>query len=107
LVVIIGSTNQQSTLKFEDVVSSLLFEEIRGKPMGEHKMDAIMVRGHSKERRNKFIECRSKSARDPLKKVCWKCGKPWNFKKKFRSRSVEKGKGPDDTTYMEGKPSLE
>jgi hypothetical protein len=113
LVVAIGSTNQQSALKFEDVVASLLSEEMRRKSMGEHNMDALMVRGHSKERRNKFTggrsksRGRSKSLGDPLKKVCWKCGKPGNFKKNCRSRSVERGKGIDDTTSMEGKSSLE
>jgi hypothetical protein len=111
LVVEIGSTNQQYALKFEDVVASLLLEEVTRKSMGEHILDALMVRGHSKERRNKFTggrsksRGRSKSLGNPLKKVSWKCGKPGNFKKNCRSGSVERGKGTDDTTSTEGNSS--
>jgi hypothetical protein len=75
LVVAIGSTNQQYVLKFEDVVASLLSKEMRIKSMGENNMDALTIRGCSKERRNKFTggryksRGRSKFIRDPLKKV--------------------------------------
>jgi hypothetical protein len=86
---------------------------MRRKSMGEHSIDALIVRGHSKERRNKFIGGRSKSRGiskslgDPLKKVCWKCGKLGHFKKNCKSRSVERCKGPNDATYTEGNPSSE
>ena len=43
LVVEIGSTNQY-TLKYEDVVSSLLSEEMRWKSMDSHNTDALFVR---------------------------------------------------------------
>src|ERR1700722_112019 len=44
VVVAIGSTTQ-STLKYEDAVSSLLFEEMRRKIMDIHITDALFVRG--------------------------------------------------------------
>ena len=50
LVVAIGS-NTKSTLKFEDIVSSLLLEEMRRKSMENHSTDALSARsGRTKER---------------------------------------------------------
>ena len=49
LVVEIGSTTQ-STLKYEDVVSSLLSEEMRWKSMDSHSTDALFVRGRTQDR---------------------------------------------------------
>jgi hypothetical protein len=49
LVVAIGSTTQ-STLKYEDVVSSLLSEEMRRKIMDGHNTDALFVRGRTQDR---------------------------------------------------------
>jgi hypothetical protein len=49
LVVAIGSTTQ-SALKYEDVVSSLLSEEMRWKSMDSHSTYALFVRGHPKDR---------------------------------------------------------
>jgi hypothetical protein len=44
MVVAIGSTTQ-STLKYEDVVASLLSEEMRQKNMDGHSTDALFVGG--------------------------------------------------------------
>ena len=50
LVVAIGSSTK-SALKFEDIVSSLLSEEMRRKSMESQNVDALSVRsGHPKER---------------------------------------------------------
>ena len=49
LVVAIGSTTQ-STLKYEDVVASLLFEEMRWKSMDCHSTNDLFVRGHTQHR---------------------------------------------------------
>jgi hypothetical protein len=49
LVVAIGSTTQ-STLKYEDVVSSLLSKEMRRKSMDSHSTDALFVRGHTQDK---------------------------------------------------------
>jgi hypothetical protein len=49
LVVEIGS-NTQSTLKYEDVVSSLLSEEMRWKTMDGHSTYVLFVRGHTQDR---------------------------------------------------------
>ena len=49
MVVAIGSTTQ-STLKYEDVVASLLFEEMRRKSMDGHSTDALFVGGRTQER---------------------------------------------------------
>jgi hypothetical protein len=49
LVVAIGSTTQFA-LKYEDVVSSLLSKDMRGKSMDSHSKDALFVRGRPKDR---------------------------------------------------------
>jgi hypothetical protein len=49
LVVSIGSTTK-STLKFEDVVSSLLYKEMRSKSMEGFSKDALFVRDHPQDR---------------------------------------------------------
>jgi hypothetical protein len=49
MVVEIGSTTQ-STLKYEDVVSSLLSEEMRWKIMDGHSTYALFVRDHTQDR---------------------------------------------------------
>jgi hypothetical protein len=49
LVVAIGSTTQ-STLKYEDVVSSLLSEEMRQKSMDSHNTNALFVRYRTQDR---------------------------------------------------------
>jgi hypothetical protein len=60
LVVCIG--NNETTLKFNDVVSSLLSKEMRRKPMDNQRMNALYVRGHSLDRnKNKSSSERSKS----------------------------------------------
>jgi hypothetical protein len=50
LVVAIGSTTQ-STLKFEDVVASLLSEEMRRKSMEGVAKDVLSIRGHPQDRK--------------------------------------------------------
>jgi hypothetical protein len=49
LVVAIGSTTQ-STLKYDDAVSSLLSKEMRQKRKDGHSTDALFVRGHTEDR---------------------------------------------------------
>jgi hypothetical protein len=49
LGVAICSTTQ-STLKYEDVVSSLLSEEMRWKSMDSQSTNALFVRGHTQDR---------------------------------------------------------
>ena len=99
LVIAIGS-GIKSTLKFEDIVASLLLEEMRRKTMENHRTDALSMRlSQTKERGNSIggrskSRGRSKSLGDSLKKLCWKCGMPGHFKKNCKLRSVEKGKGP-------------
>jgi hypothetical protein len=80
LVVAIDSTTQ-STLKYEDVVSSLLSKEMRRKSMDSHSTNALFVRGRTQDRnpskpsgRRSKSTGRSKSPRKSLRK-CWKCGK--------------------------------
>ena len=44
LIVPIGSS-RQATLKFDEIVASLLLEEMRRKAMVSHTMDALSVKG--------------------------------------------------------------
>ena len=75
LVVAIGSS-KKSTLKFEDIVPSLLSEEMRIKSMENHSTDALaLISGRTKERGKStggITKSRgiSKSLGDCLKKLC-------------------------------------
>jgi hypothetical protein len=79
LVVAIGINT--TSLKFDEVVSSLLLEEMRWKNMEGQSTDALFARGRSQERNRSKSSSgrsnskgRSKSLRKFVK-VCWRCGK--------------------------------
>jgi hypothetical protein len=79
LVVAIGSNT--NALKFDEVVSSVLLEEMRWKNMDGQSTYALFSRGHSQERnRSKSSSERSKSkgrfkSSRNFVKVWWICGK--------------------------------
>jgi hypothetical protein len=104
LVVAIGSNT--TSLKFEEVVSYLLSEEMRQNNMEGHSTDALFARGRSQERnRYNFSSGRSKSkgrSKSPGKfvRVCWRCGKEGHYKKQCRSK-VEKKKGSEESSSTE------
>jgi hypothetical protein len=112
LVVAIGSTTQ-STLKYEDVVASLLSEEMRRKGMDGHSTNALFIRGHTQDMNpsnplgwtSKSIG-RSKSPGKSLRK-CWKCIKTGHYKKDCKYKKVEKPKGSDSTSFTEVNTSTE
>jgi hypothetical protein len=112
LVIAIGSTTQ-STLKYEDVVASLLSEEMRQKSMDGYNTDALIVRGNTQDKNpGKPLGWRYKStgiSKSPGKSLrkCWKCGKTGHYKKDCKSKKVEKPKGSDSTSSIEVKSSTE
>ena len=97
LIVAICSASQ-GTLKFDEIVSSLLLEEMRRKTMDNHNMDALSVRGRPQERNKNTgsggrykSNGRSKSLGKGIRK-CWKCGKAGHYKKDCISKNVEKAR---------------
>ena len=75
--------------------------------------DVLSVRGRSQNRnKNKSSSGRSKyrgrckSLGKPVK-VCWKCRKEGNFKRDYKSKALEKGKGSDDAPSTEEKTTLD
>jgi hypothetical protein len=93
--VAIGSNT--TALKFDELVSCMLSEEMRQKIMEGQSTYTLFSRGCSQKRnRSKFSSGRSKSkgrykSLRNFVKVCWRCGKERHYKKQCRSK-VEKKK---------------
>jgi hypothetical protein len=104
LVVAISSNT--TTLKFDEVVSSLLSEEMRQKNMEGQSIDTLFTRGRSKERnRYNLSSGRSKSkgrskSHGKFVRVCWRCGKKGHYKKQCRSK-VDKKRASGESHYTE------
>ena len=101
------TSSNQSTLNFDEIVSSLLLEEMRQKTIDTHSMDSLSVRGFHQERnKNKGSQgiYKSKGGYKSLGKgirKSWKWGKSRHYKNDCRSKNVEKEKGSDDTPSTE------
>eukprot|EP00253_Pinus_taeda_P008111 PITA_08111 len=95
---------------FDEIVSSLLMEEMRRKNMESQNGDALSVRGRSQKKiKNNSSSGRSKSrgrSKSPgklVKVVCWKCGKEGQYKRDCKSKAPDKGKGSDDAPFTKVK----
>eukprot|EP00253_Pinus_taeda_P025701 PITA_25701 len=80
LVIAIGSN--AIALQFDEIVSSLLTEEIRWENMESQNGDTLSV-------------------------VCWKYGKEGHYKRDCKSKAPDKGKGSDDAPSAEVKTTLD
>jgi hypothetical protein len=93
LVVAIGSNT--TTLALEDVVASLLSEEMRRKNMEGSTKYALLVRGRSVDRdKGKFYARRSKlkgryKSHIKSKRRCWKSSKSGHYKRDFKLKAME------------------
>jgi hypothetical protein len=94
LVVATGSNT--TSLKFDELVSSLLSEEMRRKNMEGQSTDALFARERSQERNRSnsssgrpIFKSRYKYTRKFVK-VCWRCGKEGHYKKQCRSKFEKK-----------------
>jgi hypothetical protein len=111
-ILVVAIVSNTTSLKFDEVLLSLLLEEMRWKNMEGHSTDTLFTRGHSQERnRSKFSSGRSNSKGRSkylrnFVKVCWICGKEGHYKKQWSSK-VEKNKGSEESPFTEEKTSKE
>jgi hypothetical protein len=108
--VAIGSNT--TSLKFDEVISSLLLEEMRWKNMEGQRTNELFSRGCSQERNiSKSSSGRSKSMGRSISprifaKICCIFGKEGHYKKQCRSKA-EKKKGSEESPSIEEKTSKE
>jgi hypothetical protein len=104
LVVAIGSNT--TTVALEDMVASLLLEEMRRKNMEGSNKDALVVRGRLIERdKGKFSGRKFKSkgrSKFPIQSTrrCWKCGKFGHYKKDYKSRRWKSVQDPTRSSRL-------
>jgi hypothetical protein len=85
LVVAIGSNT--IALKFDEVFSSLLSEDMRWKNMEGQSIDALFARGRSPERNKSNLSSGRSKSKGRSKclgnfvRLCWRCGKEGNYEK--------------------------
>ena len=86
----IGSTT--TTFKLEDVVSSLLSEEMQRKSF-EMAKEALVAHGRTIEKgTKKDKKGKSKSPGKKSKAKCWNCGKPGHLRRDCKEEKKKKGK---------------
>ena len=86
------SLSTTNNLEFDNVVGALLFEELRKKSsLKTYSLEALVVRGRSKEKReNSRGTSRSKSKGIKRKLKYWKCNNIGHLKKDFWKRQESK-----------------
>jgi hypothetical protein len=95
------------TLVLEDVVASLLSEEMKINNMEGSTKDALAMRGRPVKRdkgrfssRNFKSKGRSRSSVQSTRR-CWKCGKVGNYKKDCKSKAIEVSVESDEKQLTE------
>ena len=110
LVVAIGSNT--TTLKFDEIIQSLLSEVMRNKNMESQNRDALSVLRWSQNMNKNNSSSGISKSRGRSKSlgkhvnVCWKFGNEGHYKKYSRSKAPEKRKGYDDYRSTEVKTTL-
>jgi hypothetical protein len=107
LVMAIGSTT--SSFKMEDVVASLLLEEMRRKSSKMVK-EALAIKGRSREKFKKKekkskskLEGRSKSPSKKSKVKCWNYGQPGHVRKDCKEeKKKKKGSFDNASSHSDG-----
>lgn len=113
LVVAIGINT--TTLRIDDVLGSMLLEEMRRKNMEGSTHDALMVRGRLVKKvkgisSNAISKSRGRSksrSKSPfqLTRKCWKCGKERHYKRDYNLKGIENNKGSKESQSTEVKES--
>ena len=117
VILVMTIERNNTTLKIDDVVASLLSKEMRKKNMAGSTHDSLVVRGLPvKKGKDKSSSTKSKSrgisktrsrSSSPSTRRCLQWGKFEHYKRDYKSKGVDKSKGSKEMQLTEGNTSQE